>query len=310
MTSYMGHHNESEIRREVDRVQWADLSKVQIEFDALGRGEALTDPIYFGRAYDRPPLMSYSVVAEASGSPSYPSVRPITWPHPSFVVGGCVDPYVKGVNTLRDPGFDLAGGGPNGNEIPSYEWIESVAPYTNHVEDFLVYSDGSRYGGVPGWYAGRNWPAIPALSLPRIAWQTDVPTEPANGSKHGASNVAGAANQTPLGLWAVGYKACAQYFGADWYPSARVEPGDTVTWSIYAKTTTTATVDFINIAWHNNQGGTISGVTDSALAMTTTYQGFSIAGVAPAGAYMAICKIQFAFSSGAIYVDNASVVVT
>lgn len=78
MTSYMGRQDGADKRREVEREQWADLSRVEFEFNINGMGEGISEPIYFGRAYDSPPRFSYSLIG--GDSEQFEEVRAITWP--------------------------------------------------------------------------------------------------------------------------------------------------------------------------------------------------------------------------------------
>lgn len=116
-------------RQELDREQWADLDRVHFSFIAEGFGEAYAGPYLFGRAFDTPPLFTYSSVCDQS-VPITVGVADWIQDDQGMYVGAnlwlkndghCIDPIVYGDNLLRDPGFELHDAympkGPNGEEF-------------------------------------------------------------------------------------------------------------------------------------------------------------------------------------------------
>lgn len=72
------------LRQEADRAQWADLANTEFKFDVNGVGEKVVGPIYFGRAYEKPPLFSYSSVSAVGEGDiirgcEFPSERSHPW---------------------------------------------------------------------------------------------------------------------------------------------------------------------------------------------------------------------------------------
>ncbi len=55
------------LRRELDQDTWADLDRIEYRFQLVGNGGALAGPFMFGRAFDAPPHPTFSVVVDLDG---------------------------------------------------------------------------------------------------------------------------------------------------------------------------------------------------------------------------------------------------
>ena len=72
----------------------------------------------------------------------------------------CTEPYVKGANILRDPGFELhvsnTGGGPLGTEVAAEYWRPSGGGYTRDRQN-LNWTNGTVADpSLTGWRAERD----------------------------------------------------------------------------------------------------------------------------------------------------------
>jgi len=98
-------------RQEVDRKTWAEYDTLSYDMVMRGRGEALTDEIYFGRAFSSPPTLSYSAVFDSVGDVVIPQA--ITPPRGSTALD--VDTYGLSNHSMLinpivyDPGFEHQG---------------------------------------------------------------------------------------------------------------------------------------------------------------------------------------------------------
>lgn len=234
--------------RRVDREGWADLSKVRFE-------TGVNDTTLSG-------------------------------------VTPCTEPLIKGVNVLKDPSFE---------KMPFLE-RQGVRGMTFPGDSF------SPGGSTPGslawtteWIFDRYWYDV-------NGWATFSNNESVTGS-NGTPYISDVAPRTGRYHWRVSYEPVVVSWGAmTAYPipisgsycelvdgliqgySARCEPGDTVTTSIYCKVNTVADGPYemeIEGSWFDRTGAWVANwpfVVDSK-NITTNYQKFERAVVAPAGAY-------------------------
>ncbi len=143
----------------LDRDTWAGLEKVQHKILARGVGEHLTtEPVYFGMAFEEPPLMVFSVVSDGAFGPT-PVAHSVVKPSSKLLPAPCNHgPVVYGSNVLPDGSFENSNGyGPLGNELPGYADTGGlVFPYWN-------WSDNSQSYGMPTFWsqedniANRKW---------------------------------------------------------------------------------------------------------------------------------------------------------
>jgi len=68
--------------RQADRGTWAELQKVEFPVLAIGRGQKITEPNIFGKAFEHAPMMRYSAVAE--GFEPQPIITKLR-PHPKLI---------------------------------------------------------------------------------------------------------------------------------------------------------------------------------------------------------------------------------
>jgi hypothetical protein len=54
---------QTNIEKTLDRDQWSELGRVEFQQLTFCINEHLSEPIYFGRAFDAPPFFSFSAVA-------------------------------------------------------------------------------------------------------------------------------------------------------------------------------------------------------------------------------------------------------
>ena len=91
-------------RQELDREQWADLDRIVFEQTVIGEGQhLLEEPIYFGRAFDRPPFFTYSAVGNIDSLTT--EVKAIS--HPGI---GIEEPdSLNAHGWINDPSFEVQG---------------------------------------------------------------------------------------------------------------------------------------------------------------------------------------------------------
>ncbi len=147
----------AEGKKERDRIQWSDLFAKSFDMLAKGTGEALVEGVYFGAAYDAPPLLEFSAVRkEGTGAPT---VKAIGWGHPKVKIqktqGGNIG-QIDGF--LADGSFETQGmfdseivtwDHPLHDEFPSYQKI---------FEDVTFVADDPRtfVGGANQWVQQPN----------------------------------------------------------------------------------------------------------------------------------------------------------
>lgn len=94
MAIYEGERKAS-LSTEQDRRLWAKLDRAVFNLRVKGTGQHLSEPVYFGQAFDKPPAFNYSGVVSEIGS-DYPEVKSVTRPHPDFAAA------IAGINTPGD----------------------------------------------------------------------------------------------------------------------------------------------------------------------------------------------------------------
>ncbi len=202
----------------------------------------------------------------------------------------CVEPYVQGTNILRDPGFELhlanLTGGPFGEEIPGKKWMDVTTPTTQYTS----WSDGSLAPITSGWTGEVNY--IAQTSWIRAGWTVST-SNLRSGTYHARTTpIVGnglVQNGNPGALYPTGFHACSNNY--PW--AARVEPGDFVSFSMWASMTPVLgnsnpelivfQLDFYDIdaSWI----ASVDGLPGGNEAITTSYAQFTVSGFAPAAAY-------------------------
>lgn len=130
----------AEQAKQLDRDTWADLDQVGFRFEVVGDGEAIAGPFYFGRAFDAPPIFSFSAVVKPGSAAAAPQITigVSEWiiDEQDMYVGAylwvvfenCFTPGPT--NGVRHDDLEnllaAQGGGPEGDEIPytSFSWFE------------------------------------------------------------------------------------------------------------------------------------------------------------------------------------------
>ena len=183
--------------QKLDRETWVSPLRTQYSSRVIGRGEYLTDPIYFGRAYEDPPKFDWyaAIIESYDGAAAFPVVPEMTvgvaewlkdslgayvgarvWikiPCSTESLATCIHPpFRTGENILADGSFEVAAGyGPTGVEIPGSGDVGGLSwPWLN-------WSDGSPATLPPSmWYQEDN-------VLTGNSWMVSS-VNPQSGSKH------------------------------------------------------------------------------------------------------------------------------
>lgn len=98
-------------RQRLDRETWAQYDTLAYDMTMRGRGEALTEEIYFGRAFSTPPTLTYSAVFDSVGA----DIEPQAIVPPRGAGSIDVDTYGLGNHSMLinpiifDPGFEHQG---------------------------------------------------------------------------------------------------------------------------------------------------------------------------------------------------------
>lgn len=135
------------LRTDLDRQLWAGLDKTAFNLRVKGTGQHLMpDPLYFGQAYDQPPVFSYSAVITNAGV-GYPGAKSLVRLHPDFIAASY--PASQG-DTLATQGLFVDG---------SFEhqmiFSDPVIPVLSDSTYQKIYTE--KYSG--SWYPirpGRN----------------------------------------------------------------------------------------------------------------------------------------------------------
>lgn len=149
----------------LDRDTWADFEKVQHKILARGVGEHLTtEPIYFGMAFEEPPLMVFSVVSGGAFGPT-PVAHSVVKPSVALLGATAIEPGVgTGPATqgeynswIPDGSFEIAGRHGAVANVPSILTPSQQGSYTD-----LQYLPGSGYDGFYTWWMqsddlGNRW---------------------------------------------------------------------------------------------------------------------------------------------------------
>ncbi len=208
---------------------------------------------------------------------------------PRFGTGvPCIEPIVYGSNILLDPGFELhlgiTGGGPQEDEIPSTKWDRADIPEPDTLSP--AFTDGSLALGT-GWRAQINW--LPFNGDPRQAAWVDT-ADPRSGDHHlrfTDAEIASPFGGDPGQIWAYSFQSCPLHRMF----AARIEPFDLVTWTIYAKTTSTTPapeVANMQLQWFDDEVTIHSPQTPlipfaSPIPLTTSYVQYGGQAFAPPG---------------------------
>lgn len=184
----------------------------------------------------------------------------------------CTEPYVRGSNILRDPGFEQflawGHGGPD-DDMP----IDS----TNQYNDSTFAKLGT--SGVP-WQGGEN------LSSGDNYWKVST-ANPRNGTYHArwtglSSTFLAFAGQ----LNPVMFHKCP-LDTAGWLVAARVEPGDFIRHSAWIRGTVSAGNPKLDYAWEvfDSDGVSVASDTVTVGNLTGTYTKYEFSFFAPANAF-------------------------
>lgn len=201
----------------------------------------------------------------------------------------CQDLLEYGPNVLNDPGFEIY------HSIPEDTNLPTPRP-------------------VGGYAQG------PGAIAPNEKWVVVDASDPDFQGADGGSWHARADIGSGLGAKSTGHFYALEAWDCRWgLPySARVEPGDLVTWSVRAKASQVFSgqpVARVYIGWRTIDNTSISFTAISETALTTSYATYSISAVAPANSYF--CRTYYhpatlATSSQRIYfsADNCTLEVS
>lgn len=98
-------------RRDIDRRTWAEYDRIQFEQTVRGTGEHLMpEPIYFGRAYSKPPTFAYSMVGTQTDRNVVPMVYIPSRAFGNYTLSDGRPNSSLGINVYAyDPGFEVQG---------------------------------------------------------------------------------------------------------------------------------------------------------------------------------------------------------
>lgn len=166
------HTRRAETAKELDRETWAELDLVGFQFVVTGDGEAVAGPFYFGRAFDAPPIFSYSAVLRGGSSEAAPQITIGVsewiideqdmyvgcWLWLTFV--NCFAPGPSHGVVLSDDFEKLLavqGGGPEGDEIPyvAFSWFSGLKTAQSYSQLF--------------WPSNYVWPSDHPSGFPVVA---------------------------------------------------------------------------------------------------------------------------------------------
>jgi len=205
----------------------------------------------------------------------------------------CTEPYIRGSNILKDPGFEIHSGlvpkGPDNYEFPGDGFSTSSTPgslywLSTNITDRFYYD----VNGWAVWSNNRAAGPFPVIST----------ANPRSGTKH----------------WRMTYPTTQDWTGDESYPipingsycalrgglimgySARCKQGDVITYSEYIEVSTTTDGPhevFPEIAFYDENADIIGSViTGSGVNLTTTYAKYEISAIAPADAYALVTEIE------------------
>lgn len=201
------------------------------------------------------------------------------------VEGGCVEPLIYGANILDDPGIEQmasVGPGPDGEDFPG-EIGSGTPPWA------LEWAGGTAFTGETTWAVNTNFGLVSANPGGIAPCRFELSTvNPRSGTYHARytfdPDLNGGAGAE---LIPVGFEMC-DGSGGVW--TARVEPGDSVSFSIYAAAsdvTTNPNIFMYPLIWN---AGLDTEVLDGGSAsffstLTTSYVEYTLNFVVPADGY-------------------------
>jgi hypothetical protein len=202
-----------------------------------------------------------------------------------------VEPYVKGANILRDPGFELhvanTGGGPQGDEIPGeYTGLRQRDRQNLRWSDRTIMDPS-----LTGWRAQVNVPVGVGYSKRRGWLVSDA--NPRTGTYHlRSAQLDDTGTYEVAGLYPHSIVAC--HGGNDPFYACRINPGDYMRFSLWAMVDIVPGNAYIKwmFASYYKADGTLSASgsspslpTQGSENLTTTYTQYQFDGFAPFDAY-------------------------
>ena len=145
----------TEIKKERDREQWSDTFKRKFDLIVNGRGEGLIEGVYFGAAYDTPPLFEFSA-SRSQNLDVLPEIRQGVWNHPKKIVSEPQEfpssaPAPLKSGWIMDGGFEVQG--PWDSAIPTIDVWAYLNDFENHYMP-IWYNIYTNQGSLPSNYPG------------------------------------------------------------------------------------------------------------------------------------------------------------
>lgn len=171
-------------RHERDRIQWSDTFKQKFDVIANGTGEGLIEGVYFGAAYDKPPLFEFS--ATRKGVAEFDEFRQGVWAHPNQLVSQ-PQQYPNTVASNIHAGWFTDGGfevqGQWDSTIPDYSTSRSDYGEWQVIRDTIYGSNPSNYPADNGYelQGGNSWvqePKNPRWTVTNERPHPDTPIGP------------------------------------------------------------------------------------------------------------------------------------
>lgn len=209
--------------QKLDRETWVSPLRTEYVSRVVGRGEYLTAPMYFGRAYEDPPKFDWyaAIIESYDGTAAFPVCPEMTvgvaewlqdalgayvgarvWikiPCSAESLATCIHPpFRTGENILADGSFEISDGyGPSGHEIPGIADVGGLSyPPFN-------WSDGSQATLPPSmWYQEDD-------HLTGQSWQV-AGVNPRSGAKHLRQTRVASTPTTGAGLFVTTFLVCPE----------------------------------------------------------------------------------------------------
>ncbi len=207
----------------------------------------------------------------------------------------CTEPRILG-NLLTDPGFESiladTGGGSEGDEISTFAYFYDYFLFGN-----VGLSGSYQYWRDKAFAPFNHWTqsdggGSPSPSSDRVHVSTSNPRTGAYHVRWGSNAAFGDVVFSQQQLCTLGDPASADLTG-QWggQYSARVDPGDTVTWGAFLEASTgTNTVRIRASYWKQDQSSAADFFPDYTIGTTYAYR--ELVTVAPADAYYVVVSIQ------------------
>ena len=222
----------------------------------------------------------------------------------------CTEPIVYGANILRDPGFELhlanTGGGPQGDELPSWYYSDDGTTPLKGNDGVLHWSNGAvADSSLSGWFQSLSTAGFAGQTYEYKAHWFVSDADPHSGTYHLKSGPGILGMSPDLRIKSVlmlGVRACYGTGGDNYgrFYSARVEPGDYVGISTWAKQTEidggTPLID-LTFYWHDSAGTQIGSSFLGNTTLTTSYAQYAHSAFAPPSTSFVLAEIYIAMDT-------------